>query len=166
MYTQPNTEETTETDLHHWPETGIDEMGGTTSPLLSRPEDKNRLWNINRLQSFRCAFAGIWHTLKTQRNAQIHCAIAALTLLAGLFLKLSLAQWAILVLTMGFVIVTEMLNTAIEISMDYVTTDYQPQIKIIKDVAAGAVLIAAITAVIVGLLILGPPLLRYLLSLL
>jgi diacylglycerol kinase len=116
---------------------------------------------ISRRESFQCAFAGIWHTLKTERNAQIHVAVALAVLLLGLFLRLSLMEWAILALAMGFVIATEMLNTAAEVAMDYTTTDFDPQVKIVKDVAAGAVLVAAITAAMVGLLILGPPLLRY-----
>ncbi len=115
---------------------------------------------INRLESFQYAFVGIWYTLKTQRNAQIHLVIALLILILGLILELTLLKWAILVLTMGFVIVTEMLNTVAEAAMDYATTDFDPQVKVVKDVAAGAVLTAALTAVIVGLLILGPPLLE------
>jgi diacylglycerol kinase len=116
---------------------------------------------INRIESFQYAFAGIWHTLKTQRNAQIHVFIAAAILILGLFLNLSLIEWAILALTTGFVLVTEMLNTVAEAAMDYATTEFNPQVKIIKDVAAGAVLTAAITAVIVGVLILGPPLVKW-----
>jgi diacylglycerol kinase len=113
---------------------------------------------INRLESFRYAFAGIWHTLKTQRNAQIHVAIALVIFVLGLVLNLSLTEWAILALTTGFVLATEMLNTVAEAAMDYATAEFDPQVKIVKDVAAGAVLTATITAVVVGLLILGPPL--------
>jgi len=114
---------------------------------------------INRLQSFQYAFAGIWHTLKTQRNAQIHLGIAIAIAAVGVALKLTLTEWAIVALTTGFVIATEMLNTATESAMDYVTPDSHPHVKLVKDVAAGAVLISAITAVVVGLLILGPRLL-------
>lgn len=113
---------------------------------------------ISRLQSFACAWAGIRYTVRTQRNAQIHLAIAAVILAMGLWLGLSLTEWAILALTAGFVLAAELLNTAAETAMDYASTDFHPQIKIVKDVAAGAVLIAALTAVLVGLLILGPPL--------
>jgi len=113
---------------------------------------------INRIESFRYAFSGIWHTLKTQRNAQIHVSIAVVIFILGLFLNLNLTEWAILALTTGFVLATEMLNTVAEAAMDYATTEFNPQVKIVKDVAAGAVLTAAITAVVVGLLILGPPL--------
>ena len=115
---------------------------------------------INRLQSFQYAFSGIWYTLRTQRNAQIHVSIALFIVILGLLLNLSLTDWAILALTTGFVISMELLNTATESAMDYVTTEFHPQIKVVKDVAAGGVLVAAITAVVVGLLILGPPLLE------
>lgn len=115
---------------------------------------------INRIESFRCAFAGIWYTLRTQRNAQIHLSIAVIIFVVGTQLNLSMLDWAILVLTTGFVIASEMLNTVAEAAMDYATTEFHPQVKVVKDVAAGAVLVAAITAIIVGLLILGPPLLQ------
>jgi diacylglycerol kinase len=118
------------------------------------------LRKISRIESFRCAFAGIWHTLRTQRNAQIHLAFTLIVILLGLFIGLGPTKWAILVLTIGLVLAAEMLNTAAEAAMDYVTTEYHPQVKIVKDVAAGAVLVTAIAAVIVGLLILGGPLLN------
>jgi diacylglycerol kinase len=114
---------------------------------------------INRLESFRCAFAGIWYTLRTQRNAQIHLAAAGAIIGVGAWLHLSRLEWAVLALTMGLVISAEMLNTVAETAMDYASTEFHPQIKIVKDVAAGAVLVAALTAAVVGLLILGPPLL-------
>lgn len=116
---------------------------------------------INRIQSFQYAFAGIWYTLRTQRNAQIHLTMVILIVALGLALNINLTEWAIVALTMGFVIVTEMLNTVAESAMDYITTDYDPHVKVIKDVAAGAVLVSALTAVAVGLLILGPRLLAW-----
>ncbi len=121
---------------------------------------------INRVASFRYAFAGMWYTLTTQRNAQIHVGIGSLIVVLGLFLRITLTEWAILALTMGGVLVTETINTSIEAAMDYLTLERHPQIKIVKDTAAGAVLLAAITAVVVGLLILGPPLLTFVLTLL
>lgn len=119
---------------------------------------------INRLQSFRYAFEGLWHTLRTQRNAQIHVGIGLMVVGLGLFLGLSLTEWAIIALTVGFVIVAETFNTALEAAMDYVTSEIHPQVKIVKDAAAGAVLLSAITALIVGLLILGPPLYQFILT--
>jgi diacylglycerol kinase len=117
---------------------------------------------INRIQSFQYAFAGIWYTLRTQRNAQIHVGIATVIITLGLILQLAVTEWAIIVLTTGFVIAAEMLNTATESAMDVVTSDFHPHVKVVKDVAAGAVLISALTAVVVGLLILGPHLLNLL----
>jgi diacylglycerol kinase len=121
---------------------------------------------INRIQSFQYAFAGIWYTLRTQRNAQIHVGITAAVVVLGLFLQVSLTEWATLALTTGFVIATEMLNTAVEAAMDHATPDFHPEVKVVKDVAAGAVLVSAITAVVVGLFILGPRLLDRVLALL
>lgn len=117
---------------------------------------------INRIQSFQYAFAGIWHTLKTQRNAQIHVIIALVIFILGLALNITLTEWAIIALTIGFVISVEMLNTATESAMDYVNADFHPHIKVVKDVAAGAVLVSAITAVVIGLLIFGPRLIALL----
>ncbi|MCB9076849.1 MAG: diacylglycerol kinase family protein [Anaerolineaceae bacterium] len=119
---------------------------------------------INRLQSFQYAFAGLWYTLKTQRNAQIHVGIGSCIVVLAFILQINLTEWTIIALTSGFVIVTEMLNTAIEDAMDFASTDYHPQIKVVKDVAAGAVLVSAITAVVIGLLILGPKLYLWLYS--
>jgi undecaprenol kinase/diacylglycerol kinase (ATP) len=120
------------------------------------------LRRINRIESFGYALAGIWHTFRTQRNAQIHLVITGLILVLGLLLHLKPIEWAVIALTAGLVIATEMLNTVAEAAMDYATTEFHPQVKVVKDVAAGAVLTTAIIAVIVGLLILGPPLLDWL----
>jgi diacylglycerol kinase len=110
------------------------------------------------LDGFRHAFGGLWYAIKTQRNMRIHLAIAGAVLVLGLYLQVSWLEWAILALTIGFVLVAEMFNTVAEAAMDAATPYYHPLIKIAKDVAAGAVLLTSITAVFVGLLILGPPL--------
>jgi diacylglycerol kinase len=111
------------------------------------------------VESFRYAFAGIWHTLRSQRNARIHLSIAIMAIIAGIILNLNVGEWAVIGLTMGLVFVAEMFNTVIEAIIDLVTEEYHPLAKQAKDVAAGAVLVAAMTAIVVGLLILGPPLL-------
>jgi diacylglycerol kinase len=110
------------------------------------------------LNSFRYAFGGLWHAIKTQRNMRIHLAIACAVLVLGLYLELQWIEWAVLALTIGFVLVAEMFNTVAEAAMDAATPYYHPLVKTAKDVAAGAVLLTAIAAVLVGLLILGPPL--------
>ena len=112
----------------------------------------------NILEGFRFAFSGLWYALRTQRNTRIHLMIAAGVVGLGLWLGLSPTQWAVLTLAIGVVLVSEMLNTVAETLVDMVSPGYHPLAKVIKDVTAGAVLLAAITSVIVGLLVLGPPL--------
>ncbi len=112
----------------------------------------------NLLESFCFAFAGLWYALHTQRNVRIHLIIAAAVVGLGLWLDISPEQWALLTLTISFVLVSEMFNTAIETLVDLVSLDYHPLAKIVKDVVAGAVLLAAIASVVVGLLVLGPSL--------
>ena len=112
----------------------------------------------NIWESFHFAFSGLWYALRTQRNTRIHLTIAAVVVALGLWLELSYVQWAVLALTIGFVLVSEMLNTVAETLVDLVSPGYHPLAKVIKDVTAGAVLLAAVISVVVGLLVLGPPL--------
>ena len=112
----------------------------------------------NIFESFRFAFSGLWYALRTQRNTRIHLTIAAAVVVLGLFLGLSYVQWAVVTLTIGFVLVSEMLNTVAETLVDLTSPGYHPLAKIVKDVTAGAVLLAAIVSIVVGLLVLGPPL--------
>lgn len=112
----------------------------------------------NILDSFRFAFSGLWYALRTQRNTRIHLTVAVAVIVLGTWLGLSFTQWAVLALTIGFVLVGEMLNTVAETLVDLVSPGYHPLAKIIKDVTAGAVLLTAIVSVIVGLLVLGPAL--------
>jgi diacylglycerol kinase len=112
----------------------------------------------NFLDSFRFACSGLWYALRTQRNTRIHLTIAAAVVALGLWLGLSHVRWAVLTLTIGFVLVSEMLNTVAETLVDLISPDYHPLAKVVKDVTAGAVLLTAIISVVVGLLVLGPPL--------
>ena len=116
------------------------------------------------LASFKHAFSGMWHVLRTQRNARIHLSVALVVVALGLWLGLSHTEWAIIALTIGLVLVAEAFNTVAEAAVDLATAEYHPLAKIAKDVAAGAVLLMAIAAVVVGLLILGPPLCQALLA--
>lgn len=113
---------------------------------------------ISFLASFRFASEGLLYVFVTQRNFRVHLAIAAIVVALGLWLQLAPASWAILALTIGAVLVTEIFNTAAERLVDLVSPDYHPLAKQVKDLAAGAVLVSAIVSVIVGLLVLGPPL--------
>lgn len=114
--------------------------------------------NTSLVESFRAAAAGLLYAACTQRNLRIHLAIAAAVVGMGLWLGLPVGHWAVLVLTMGFVIVSEIFNTVLEALVDLVSPEYHPVAGVVKDATAGAVLLAALVAVAVGLLVLGPPL--------
>jgi len=89
---------------------------------------------------------------------RIHLSVTAAVLVLGLYVGLDWTQWAVLVLTIGAVLIAELFNTVAEAALDAATPYYHPLVKIAKDVAAGAVLLTALLSVMVGLLILGPPL--------
>ena len=110
----------------------------------------------NLFSSFRCAFAGIWEALRTQRNLRIHLAIGLAVVVAGIVLRLSSVEWAIIALTIGSMFAAELFNTVVEANVDLFTDRYHPLARQAKDIAAGAVLTIAITSIVIGLLILGP----------
>lgn len=112
------------------------------------------------LDSFRWAFTGLAYAFHTQPHFRFHLAAALVVSVVAVLLHLSATAWAVLVLTMGSVLVVELINTAIESIVDLMSPEYHPLAKIVKDLAAGAVLFVAITAILVGLFILGPPLWR------
>jgi diacylglycerol kinase len=114
---------------------------------------------LSRIQSVRHALRGWWYVMQTQRNAWIHAVAATLVLVLGLWLGLPARDWAVLILTIAMVFAAEFINTSIEAVVDLATQEHHPLAKVGKDVGAAAVLIAALAAVLVGLLILGPPLL-------
>lgn len=120
---------------------------------------------LSRLSlSFRYAFEGWSYVFRTQRNAWIHALATIAVVILAFWLHVSRLEWAILILTISFVWTAEFANTALEAVVDLVSPENHPQAKIAKDVAAGAVLVTACAAVIVGLLILGPPLLDRILN--
>jgi diacylglycerol kinase (ATP) len=110
------------------------------------------------LDSFNYAFDGVVYTLKTQRNMRLHFIATGLVLLASLIFKLTKLEILMLFITIAFVIVMEMVNTAIEVAVDLVTLEHHPLAAIAKNVAAGAVLVASTVAVFVGYLIFFPKL--------
>jgi diacylglycerol kinase (ATP) len=103
--------------------------------------------------SFNYAFEGIIHVLRTQRNLRIHFAIAFLVLVLALVVNVTKLELIVLLISIAFVLITEMLNTAIEAAIDIATTSFDPMAKLAKDIAAGAVLIAAVNAIAVGYLV-------------
>lgn len=105
------------------------------------------------IKSFNYAIDGIVYSLRTQRNMRIHFAVAAGVLTAGLIVGVSRVEFLILLFSISLVIISELVNTAIESAIDVVTTAFDPLAKIAKDVAAAAVLIASLNAVFVGYLV-------------
>lgn len=110
------------------------------------------------IRSLGFAYSGIVLAVRSQRHMKIHTVAAIIVCLVGALLPLTRLEWAMLLLVMALVITLEMVNTAIEHAVDLASPGIHPLAKAAKDVAAGAVLVAACFAVIIGLLILGPPL--------
>lgn len=104
----------------------------------------------NFLESLQFAIAGILYSFRTQRNVRTHFAMAGLVLLFGMHFSLSRAELATLLLAIGFVVAAELFNTAVELVVDLVADRYHRLAQLAKDVAAGAVLVAAATAAFVG----------------
>ena len=108
------------------------------------------------INSFKYAFEGIITGIKEERNIKIHISIMILVIILGILLKISQIEWIICIILFGLVISLEFVNTAIENAVDLITQEKNPQAKIIKDVAAGAVLVSAIASAIIGLIIFIP----------
>ncbi len=109
-------------------------------------------------KAFSHASEGLLYMVKSQRNARIHGVLTGVALALALWLGLSAIEWAILILTIGFVFATEAINTAIEATIDLVSPNYHPLAKIAKDAAAGAVLVAALSALTVAVFLFIPKL--------
>ena len=107
------------------------------------------------VQSFNYAFEGVIHVVRNQRNMRLHFGAALIVLPLGLVFGVSRLEMLVLILAVGFVIVAEMFNTAVEMALDVATSSFDPRARIAKDVAAGTVLVAAVTAVLVAYLVLG-----------
>src|SRR5579862_2113799 len=103
--------------------------------------------------SFNYAIEGIIHVLRTQRNMRIHLLIALVVVVLALLLNVTRFELMALLISITFVLIAEMINTAIEGAIDIATTSFDPMAKLAKDIAAGAVLIATINAVAVGYLV-------------
>lgn len=109
-----------------------------------------------RLKSFTYAFNGIKLLIRYEQNAWIHCCIAIITILAGIIFGLSPTEWIAIIFAIGMVLAAEAINSSIETICDLISPEYNLAIKKAKDLAAGAVLILAIAAAIIGLVIFLP----------
>ena len=115
--------------------------------------EDNRLKNKNFVASWKNAFSGIWYSIKTQTNLKIQLVIAIIVICLAIIFKLSIIEYIFLTFSIMLVIITEVINTAIEAVVDLCTKEYHPIAKIAKDVAAGAVVLASLNAVIIAILI-------------
>ena len=106
-------------------------------------------------RSFHHAYRGLIYAVRTQRNMRFHVLVSAVVLVLSLFVGVSKLELAMLVLVIAIVLVTEILNTALEFTVDLVTREYHPLAKLAKDASAGAVLVASVAALAVGYLVLG-----------
>ncbi|OGO14617.1 MAG: hypothetical protein A2032_04215 [Chloroflexi bacterium RBG_19FT_COMBO_49_13] len=114
---------------------------------------------ISRIKAFRCAFSGWWFVIRTQRNAWIHMVVSIAVILMSFILRISAPSWALILLAIALVWIAEFLNTALEAVVDLASNHQQHELaRVGKDVGAAAVLIAAVSSIVIGLLVLGPPL--------
>jgi diacylglycerol kinase len=111
---------------------------------------------MKRIQSFGFAFTGIFELVKSEPNARIHLMATMVALTAGFLLKISTAEWCVVLIVMALVWATEALNTVIERLSDHLFPEYHETARIVKDVSAGAVLISAIAALACGLIVFLP----------
>ena len=111
---------------------------------------------MKHLQTFKHAINGLTQVFKKEQNFKIHSIAAILVIIAGFFFSIDKTEWMIIIIAISIVLSFELINSALEYLSDFVSPDYNNKIKIIKDVSAGAVLIAAIGAFIIGLVIFLP----------
>jgi diacylglycerol kinase len=113
----------------------------------------------SRIKAFGYALTGWWFVIRTQRNAWIHMVVSIAVILMSFLLHISASNWALILLAIALVWIAEFLNTALEAVVDLASNHQHHELaKVGKDVGAAAVLIAAVSSVVIGLLILGPPL--------
>lgn len=116
----------------------------------------------NIISSFKYAFQGIFSAVKSEKNLKIHIVIMFLVIIAGIVLKINKIEWIICIILFGIVIGGEMLNSAIESVVDIAMPNINEKAKFAKDVAAGAVLVFAISSAIIGIMIFVPKILNLL----
>ena len=116
---------------------------------------------VKRLKSFTFAFAGLKVLFKEEQNSWIHLFATVCVVIAGILFKISLFEWMAVVFAIGLVFSFEILNTAVENIADFVCPERDARIKRIKDLAAAAVLVSAVTSAVIGLLVFVPKILAF-----
>ncbi len=123
---------------------------------MTKMKNPDRFLLRNTLRSFRFAFNGIKNLIKNEHNARVHIVALICVIGLGIFFKIDLNEWIAITIVSGLVILIELFNTAVERLADFVESDWNDKIGIIKDYCAGAVLISSLTSIIVGGLIFIP----------
>ena len=123
---------------------------------MDDPKEQKAWRDVKYGRRFLNAFRGMYIVLKTTRHIFIHLLSALLVIILGFYLEVSATEWVMLVFAIGFVLVSETFNTAIEIDIDLTSPDFHPYARDTKDVAAAAVLLSSLTALSVGLIIFLP----------
>lgn len=134
----------------------IDELVGTSE---IDPQDFSFNTSPNRIKSLGYALAGWLYMLRRQKNTRIQAVASIAVVALALWLQIDLISWAILILTVTIVWMAEFVNAAVEAAIDLSTSEFHPMAKVGKDVASAAVLLGVVASVLIGLIILGPPLL-------
>jgi len=127
------------------------------------PEGYSYKVSTNRIVSLGYAVSGWLYMLRWQRNTRIQAVASLTTLILALLLKVSFVEMAILILTITIVWMAEFINAAVEAVVNLASPEFHPMAKVAKDVASAAVLLGVVASVLVGLLILGPPMIKVLL---
>ncbi|HEX8315331.1 MAG TPA: diacylglycerol kinase family protein [Flavisolibacter sp.] len=135
-----------------------------TKTIVAKAQERKPIKRFSwkeRGASFRYAYHGIDTLFRTEHNAWIHSGFTIAALLLSLLLKINKTEGLVLILAISFVWTMEIINTAIEKMADFISTEKHPQIKLVKDLAAAAVLVSAVAALLIGTIIFLPKLLLY-----
>lgn len=126
---------------------------------MSHSEDRqlgnSRTGVTGEVDRFKAAWRGWWWCVRNERHIQVHLAVATGLVPVGIGLELAILEWCVILLCVGLVVGLEIVNTAIEQIMDRIQPNYDPDVGLIKDIAAGAVLWAAAISAVIGIVILG-----------
>lgn len=129
-----------------------------TGTMRINPDDYSLMTSPNRWRSLSYAIAGWLYMLRRQKNTRIQAVASILVIVFALWLEIDRLSWAILILAITMVWMAEFVNAAVEAAVNLAASEYHPMAKVGKDVASAAVLLGVVASVIVGILLLGPPL--------
>ena len=115
------------------------------------------MYNRTIFQSFKLAWEGLWFVFKTERNMKLHCLMAAMAIICSLAFKINEIEFIFVIFSIALVFIAEAANTAFELLLDFIHGDkFHPDVKLLKDILAGGVFIAALNAFVIGLIIFIP----------